>query len=78
MWYNTQSKRFLILISIKNYQYREDFVMNDKKSIKSSKPTSQQKKRKKRRNSSNCGAPMVATGDRGIPYTYPTGNSEDY
>ncbi|RKU20989.1 hypothetical protein C6499_22480 [Candidatus Poribacteria bacterium] len=24
------------------------------------------------------GTPMVATGDRGIPYTYPTGNSEDY
>ena len=21
---------------------------------------------------------MVATGDKGIPYTYPTGNSEDY
>ena len=30
-------------------------------------------KRKKRGNPY-----MVATGDRGIPYTYPTGNSEDY
>ena len=49
--------------------------MKDKKSVKSSKPTSQQKKRKKR---SKWGAPMVATGDKGIPYTYPTGNSEDY
>ena len=27
---------------------------------------------------SEWGAPMVATGDPGIPYTYPTGNSEDY
>ena len=27
---------------------------------------------------SKWGAPMVATGDRGIPYTYPTGDSEDY
>ncbi len=28
--------------------------------------------------SSKWGAPMVVTGDKGIPYTYPTGNSEDY
>ena len=52
--------------------------MKDKKSVKSRKPISQQKKRKKRRKSSKWGAPMVATGGRGIPYTYPTGNSEDY
>ena len=26
----------------------------------------------------NRGAPMVATGDGKIPYTYPTGNSDDY
>lgn len=31
-----------------------------------------------RQKSSKWGAPMVATGDKGIPYTYPTGNSEDY
>ena len=31
-----------------------------------------------RRQGSKWGAPMVATGDRGIPYTYPTGDSEDY
>lgn len=52
--------------------------MKDKKSVNSSKPTSQQKKRKKLRKSSKRGAPMVATGGKGIPYTYPTGNSEDY
>ena len=52
--------------------------MKDKKSVKSSKPTSQQKKRRKRRKSSKWGAPMVTTGGKGIPYTYPTGNSEDY
>ena len=28
--------------------------------------------------SRNWGAPMVAPGGSGIPYTYPTGNSEDY
>lgn len=28
--------------------------------------------------SSKWGVPIVATGDQGIPYTYPTGNSEDY
>ena len=27
---------------------------------------------------SKWGASMVATGDQGIPYTYPTGDSEDY
>ncbi len=27
---------------------------------------------------SKWGAPMGATGDKGIPYTYPAGNSEDY
>lgn len=31
-----------------------------------------------RKKGSKWGAPMVATGDRGIPYTYPTGDSEDY
>ncbi|MDE0326108.1 MAG: hypothetical protein OXN27_19490 [Candidatus Poribacteria bacterium] len=30
------------------------------------------------KNSSKWGPPMVATGDDGIPYTYPNGNSEDY
>lgn len=52
--------------------------MKDKKSVKSSKPTSQQKKHKKRRKSSKWGAPMVTTGGKGTPYTYPTGNSNDY
>ena len=28
--------------------------------------------------SGNFGVPMVATGGSGIPYTYPTGDSEDY
>ena len=32
----------------------------------------------RRQKRSKWGAPMVATGDRGIPYTYPTGDSEDY
>lgn len=34
--------------------------------------------KKPRRKSRNFGVPMVATGDSGVPYTYPTGNSEDY
>ena len=35
-------------------------------------------KKKPRRKSCKFGTPLVATGDSGIPYTYPTGNSEDY
>ena len=31
-----------------------------------------------RQKRSKYSAPMVTTGDRGIPYTYPTGDSEDY
>lgn len=49
--------------------------MKNKKPVKSRQPTSRGKKRRK---SSKFGAPMVATGDRGTPYTYPTGNFEDY
>ena len=49
--------------------------MKGKKPVKSRQSTS---RRKKRRKSNRFGVPMVATGGRGIPYTYPTGNSEDY
>ena len=35
-------------------------------------------KKKRRKKSRNFGVPMVATGDSGVPYTYPTRNSEDY
>ena len=34
--------------------------------------------KKRRKKSRGFGAPMVATGGSEIPYTYPTGNSEDY
>ena len=44
---------------------------------RSNAPT-QKKRRKRRKKSRGFGAPMVATGGSGIPYTYPTGNSEDY
>ena len=49
--------------------------MKGKKPVKSSKPTT---RRKKSRKSNKWGAPMVATGNKGMPYTYPTGDSEDY
>ena len=52
--------------------------MKGKKPVKPRQPTSRRKKSKKSRKSSKWGAPMVATGDRGIPYPYPTGDSEDY
>ena len=45
--------------------------------MKGKKPV-QRKKRRKSSKSNKWGAPMVATGDNGRPYTYPTGNSEDY
>ena len=52
--------------------------MKGKKPVKSSKPTIRRKKSRKNSKSNKWGAPMVATGNRGIPYTYPTGDSEDY
>ena len=52
--------------------------MKGKKPVKSSKPTTRRKKSRKSRKSNKWGAPMVATGDKGIPYTYPTSDSEDY
>ena len=52
--------------------------MKDKKPVKSSEPTTRRKKSRKSSKSSKFGAPMVATGNKGRPYTYPTGNSEDY
>ena len=55
--------------------------MKGKKPVKSSEPTTQKKKSRKsrkRRKGNKWGAPMVATGGKGTPYTYPTGNSEDY
>ena len=44
---------------------------------RSNAPT-QKKRRKRRKKSRGFGASMVATGGSGIPYMYPTGNSEDY
>ena len=56
--------------------------MKGKKPVKSSEPTTRQNKRRKSSKSNKWSPPMVATmvatGDKGIPYTYPTGNSEDY
>ena len=52
--------------------------MKGKKPVKSSEPTTRGKKRRKRSKRNKWSAPMVATGNRGTPYTYPTGNSEDY
>ena len=52
--------------------------MKGKKPVKSSEPTTRRKKSRKRSKSNKWGAPMVATGNKGTPYTYPTGNSEDY
>lgn len=52
--------------------------MKGKKLVKSSKPTTRRKKSRKSSKSNKWGASMVVTGDKGIPYTYPTGDSEDY
>ena len=52
--------------------------MKGKKPVKSSEPTTRRKKSRKSSKSNKWGAPMVATGDKGRPYTYPTCDSEDY
>ncbi len=52
--------------------------MKGKKPVKSSEPITRRKKSRKRGKSNKWGAPMVSTGNKGRPYTYPTGDSEDY
>ena len=60
------------------FRRKEGFTMKGKKPVKSSEPTTQRKKSRKRSQGNKWGAPMVASGNKGTTYTYPTGDSEDY